>query len=374
MRAEGTICPVRWQRPLYRLPVSADVEQPSGPLLVGDVGGTRTLLQISELRPRGYEVWFEASYVTASHPGLAAVIRTFIDRCGIGAGTLRGAGIAVTGVVKGNSIASSRLLDWIGNAKSLTELLGLREVHLTNDLLALSYGLLALGPEDRIQIQEGTPHSDDPVLVISVGSGLGQSVFVGTGNRRMVVPLEAGQAAFAPRSEKEVALWRYLRGHRTVTWEQVLSEAGLTAVARFVADRLGTGFCPRLDTAAPLYVQVRDLAAYAESFDSCNSKSCTACNATATIDLFANLLGQYAASLTISFVAGGGVLLAGGVTQTLGSRLAAPFLRGFHQDGALAYLLRRTPVVVAHSPHAGPLGAAISLLRHGRPARPAPQN
>lgn len=60
------------------------------------------------------------------------------------------------------------------------------------------------------------------------GTGLGAAVCIPTGHGVVVLPTEAGMAAFAPGSTREMEILAWLRkqGHRHVCTEQLLSGPG----------------------------------------------------------------------------------------------------------------------------------------------------
>src|SRR4029077_16443142 len=80
------------------------------------------------------------------------------------------------------------------------------------------------------------------IAVIAPGTGLGESLLVHDGTRYAALPSEAGHADFAPGTDDEIELLRYLRGLHGphVSYERVLSGMGIGDLYGFVRKRSGT--------------------------------------------------------------------------------------------------------------------------------------
>ncbi|MBI3030397.1 MAG: glucokinase, partial [Candidatus Rokubacteria bacterium] len=219
-------------------------------LLAGDVGGTKTAVSLFEARAAGPRVVREAVFPSAEFESLQAVVRRFL---GAGPPVRVTAGcFGVAGpVVDGRCVTTN--LPWQVDERRLAKAIPAPRVRLLNDLEAAAYGVLALPPRDLERIQRGKARKGNMVL-IAAGTGLGEAILFWDGSRHRVVPSEGGHADFAPRSDLEMELLRFLQkefGH--VSYERVLSGPGLHNIYRFLrdtgyapeppwlADRLGTG-------------------------------------------------------------------------------------------------------------------------------------
>jgi glucokinase len=193
----------------------------------------------------------------------------------------------------------------------------------------------------------GREHSNAPVLVVGPGTGLGAAVRIPTGGGHVVLATEAGQAAFAPGSDREVEVLRILRRRSShVSIEQVLSGPGLV--------NLHSALCELDGVKSSLDSPVAITRAALDAGDE---------TARRTLDTFCGLLGGVLGDLVLFYGAQGGAYLAGGIlpqikTYLLGSTFAERFL----DKGAMRPVLERVPVRLIEQAQLGVLGAASWYL------------
>ncbi|MBI3029418.1 MAG: glucokinase, partial [Candidatus Rokubacteria bacterium] len=216
---------------------------------------------------------------------------------------------------------------------------------------AAAYGVLALPPRDLERIQRGKARKGNMVL-IAAGTGLGEAVLFWDGSRHRVVPSEGGHADFAPRSDLEMELLRFLQkefGH--VSYERVLSGPGLHNIYRFLRD---TGYAPeppwladRLGTGDP--AAIISEVALAGGHPLC----------VAALDLFVSVYGSEAGNLALKALAVGGVFVGGGIAPKIRAKLTdGVFLAAFADKGRYRDLMASMPVRLVLNPRAPLLGAA----------------
>src|SRR5262249_14746649 len=106
---------------------------------------------------------------------------------------------------------------------------GLRSLEFVNDFEAAAHATPYLKAEDLVALtpaRVGVPGA--PTLVVGPGTGLGAAVRIPTRDGCVVLPTEAGHAAFAPSSEREIEILRILRRKDShVENERLLSGPGL---------------------------------------------------------------------------------------------------------------------------------------------------
>src|SRR5947207_2973029 len=102
-------------------------------------------------------------------------------------------------------------LSWIIDAQQLTQTLELKQVWLINDLEANAHGVAGLAPEDFVVLNHGEEGAAGNAAIISAGTGLGEAGLFWDGNRHLPVASEGGHADFAPRTDLDIELLRYLR-------------------------------------------------------------------------------------------------------------------------------------------------------------------
>lgn len=329
-------------------------------VLAGDIGGTKTLLQIAEVQAAHAQPLVTRRYESAHHASFAGLVREFLaDPAVCAAGDASAACFAVAGpVMAGAAGEAVRVtnLPWVIESSALAREFGMRRVRLVNDFQAVGYGIEALRPADLAVLQEGIPRAHGARAVLGAGTGLGQAILVWRRDHYEVLPTEGGHADFAPADEEQVGLWRYLRGrHGRATWERVLSGPGLADIYSFVCASAGAreAFEAVPDAERPAAISAAAIAG-------------SDAQATTAIELFVRVYGAQAGNLALATLALGGVYLAGGIAPKLLPQLrAGDFLRAFCDKGRMAGLLRDVPVAVVLNEEIGLLGAALAAARAG---------
>lgn len=325
-------------------------------ILAGDVGGTKTALALYASDDGGCRLVRQATLPSREFPTFEAAVARFLD-----AGSGPGIDVACFGVagpvVNGRCVATN--LPWVLDEGALAAGIPARRVRLLNDLEATGYGILALPPAALATLQEGARRQGNLAL-IAAGTGLGEALLIRTGERYAVVASEGGHVDFAPRTDLEIELLRFLREEfGRVSYERVLSGPGLFGVYRFLRER-GGGAEPewlraRLESEDPSAV-VSEVALAGEH------PLCVQ-----ALDVFASVYGAEAGNLALKAVAVGGVFVAGGIGPKIRTKLEdGTFITAFCDKGRFAALMASIPVRLALEPGAALLGAARVASRLDR--------
>nr|WP_246325479.1 glucokinase [Dissulfurirhabdus thermomarina] len=306
--------------------------------MAGDIGGTNARLAVvSEGR-----ILFERWYPARDFPDFETVMGRFASEWGRPLPDL--GCLAVAGAVQDNRVRATNL-PWTIDGDELASRFGLSALRLANDFEAAAAGVLALAPEDLVQLGGGPPEPDRPKAVLGPGTGLGQAILVPCRGRYEVVPTEGGHADFAPPDAEAAGLLAALAdryGHVSV--ERVLSGPGLVETYRYFFRAAEEAGVPPLRDPAEIS------RAGMEGSDP---------TARRALDLFRRVLAAEAGNLALRCLAGGGVYLAGGIAPKILPVLREPaFRRAFEAKGRMAGLLARIPVFVVVHPAVGLVGAA----------------
>jgi glucokinase len=318
-------------------------------LLAGDIGGTSTRIGLFDVVQGHIVPVAVEKYASHDHPGLDAIVQTFRDLHGA---PIQGACFGVAGPVIGHHVATPNLV-WDVDGARLARALSLPQVGLINDLEANAHGIFTLEAGDFVELNAGAPTSTGNIAVISAGTGLGEAGMYWDGTRHHPFATEGGHTDFAPHTDIELELARYLRaklgGH--VSWERVVSGPGLAQIYEFLRDT-GRGTEPPWLTEA---LKVGDppavisTTALADKDDLCVQ----------AVDLFVDAYGDEAGNLALKLMATGGVYIGGGIAPRIIRKLREPrFMRAFTDKGRLAPLLRAIPVRVITNDKTALFGAA----------------
>jgi glucokinase len=311
-------------------------------ILAGDIGGTKTTLALCD--DRGV-IQREATERSADWASLEQIIAKFEP------GPVRAACFGVAGPVV-DGIAKITNLPWTIATASLAKQLG-AAIELINDLQATAFGMLVLPDSSFAVLQAGERPANATIAVIAPGTGLGEATLFHDGRTYHALPSEGGHADFAPGTEDEIALLRYLRGlyGEHVSNERVLSGHG-------IADLYG--FCrTRADAPEPEWLADElargDRNAVVSKAGLASKDPC----AVRALAMFVEILGAEAGNLALRGLATGGIVIGGGIPPKVLPALQAPaFLARLTAKGRFQNWTRALSVRVALEPRAALLGAA----------------
>ncbi|MFQ5913936.1 MAG: glucokinase [Nitrospinota bacterium] len=317
-------------------------------ILAGDVGGTNTRLAVFDAEDERLMPLVVNVFPSRMHKSLDEIVGKFMAANSY---PVDHACFGVAGPVKlGRSETPN--LPWVVLAHRLADELGLKTVHLINDLEANAYGIAALEPNDIVVLNEGEPDARGNAALISAGTGLGEAGLHWKGDRHQPFPSEGGHADFAPRNPVEVELLLYLLSRfEHVSYERVVSGPGLYNIYKFLQDT-GRGVEPawlaeRLREEDPPTV-ISSVAAEGR---------CELC--VKALDQFVSVYGAEAGNLALKILATGGVFVGGGIAPKIVPQLKDPaFMEAFTAKGRMKPLLEAMPVRVILNDKTALLGAA----------------
>lgn len=318
--------------------------------LAADVGGTHArvaLVRSSRSSGAGFELTRYRSVACADYPGLAEVLQSFVsDEV---RHPVRHCVLACAGQVVGSEVLNDNL-PWPIDPRQVRSALGLDDLAVLNDFEALGHALGDLDPQyGRLLCGPGICAAGAQ-LVIGPGTGLGAAVRLGGAAPGCVLASEAGQVDFAPNTVREREILACLApGGGYVPYERIVSGPGLLTLYTTICQLRGRAArfaTPEAVTAAA--VAANDVEAI--------EAACIFCAA----------LGSFAGSLAMTFMAAGGVYLAGGFLYSMFDLLEhSDFTERFlHGRSARAFLSGVPVRVIEHGRH-GVLGAAAWYLQRG---------
>jgi len=322
-------------------------------ILAGDVGGTSTRLAYFRGERGGeLELVAERHFPSAQHASLYEIVRLFAAEHHL---TPERACFGIAGPIVQGGVKTPNL-PWSIERAELARQVGLPALQLINDLAANTYGIASLKGEDFAVLNQGKADPTGVIAVVSAGTGLGESLAYWDGDGHRPLPSEAGHADFAPRSDLEADLLRYLRGeHGRVSYERVVSGPGLLNIYRFLKEGR---YLPE-DPGVAALLQAGDPGAVITG--AALAGSCPLCGK--TLDVFLSVYGAECGNAALRFLATGGVYLGGGIAPHILSKLREPtFLEAFTDKGRLSPLLATIPLMVILNDRAALLGAGRAAV------------
>ncbi|MFA5242555.1 MAG: glucokinase [Sulfuricella sp.] len=328
-------------------------------ILAGDIGGTKTLLQLAAVRQGAFHVICERRFDSAAHADFSSLLGEFMRTAALHAADARpvdAACFGVAGPIHGQGAKVTNLA-WTIHADAVGAEFGIADVRLINDFTAVGCGIEALQEGDVTALQEGVPELRGTRAVLGAGTGLGEGILVWRDGHYQALPSEGGHVDFAPADEEQDGLLRYLRpifGH--VSYERILSGDGLVKIFEYLA---GSG----LETATAALRRAMlecDPAAAISEFGIAGRDPA----AVRALDMFAAIYGAQAGNLALTTLARGGVYVAGGIAPKIMAKLnGGGFVRAFNDKGRFSGLMQSIPLRVVMNPKVGLMGAALVASR-----------
>lgn len=318
-------------------------------VLAADVGGTHTRVLLADSDGTQCAPLREQHYLSADWPDLLPILRDFLAS---ETALPQHACLAIAGPITATADAHRAEvtnLPWSLDSRALADALGLARVVLINDFAAVGHGVVTLRDTDLLTLQAGEPQAHAPRAVLGAGTGLGQALLVRCGNHYDVLPTEGGHTDFAPQNDLQQELLRALqRDYGHVSYERLLSGAGLVFIYRFLQQRSGGEMPESLaGNAAAAAISAAALAG-------------TDPLAVQALHAFVCIYGAQAGNLALSCLPFGGLYVAGGIAPKILAKLQdGAFMTAFNAKGRMQAVTRRIPVRVVTHPNPGLLGAAL---------------
>ena len=315
------------------------------PVLVCDTGGTNVRFALAnEPGARLSEI---IHLRTGDYPGLPEAIEEAVPRFGA---TPRSAITCGAGPVVGRTLKLTNA-PWIMDGPETARRAGLSQGLLLNDFEAQALSLPAIPEAWARRIGPLGFGAEGPQVILGPGTGLGVAALVEADGRFTPVSSEACHIDFGPVSPEEFALWPHLeRAHGRVTSESVLNGAGLARIHRarmMVSGRPDPHLEPPAVTAAALNDR--------------NGEAAT------SLRLYWRIVARFAGDMAVTFVATGGLTLAGGVLPRVVDFLdEAAFRQVFEAKAPVDALARRIPTRLVTREDAVLVGMAAIAATPGR--------
>lgn len=174
-----------------------------------------------------------------------------------------------------------------------------------NDFAAQARGAPLCPASEQAMLNEAPGIAGAPIAVLGPGTGLGLGLLVPRPGGTTVVATEGGHAGFAPRSQEEVAVGKFIaEQYGYASWERLLSGRGLVNIHRALCHIDGVP-----------WPGVRPEEITAEALSDPGSISYR------VVMLFCAALGAYAGDVSVIAGARGGLYLTGGILPRIRSLL-----------------------------------------------------
>lgn len=319
-------------------------------LLAGDLGGTKTNLALFSTVDGELDMIREQKYASRDYANFSEIIQHFISesrdtppqRICIGV-----AGPVVKGKVELTNLSRELSEDEIRQSTGITA------VALINDLEATAYGLATLAPQQLTTLHRGASEHTGNIAIIAPGTGLGMAGLYWDGEHHHPFPTEGGHTDFAPRTDLDILLLRYLQEkYDVVSWERVISGPGLYDIYQFLRDIKG------MEEPAELRAAMNAGDPSAEISKAAIAGRIPVC--VKTMELFVRYLARESCNLVLKMKATGGLFLGGGIPPKIAVLLeTGEFYHHYMQGDRMAELLASVPIHIVNNDKSALWGAAF---------------
>lgn len=316
-------------------------------LLVGDIGGTNARFALADTETPGFTL--EMTLKCDEFESADAAIRHYLNS--IDRGDPDVICLAAAGPIVDQRVRFTNN-HWIISADELRMTFGIDNVRLLNDFEAIAYAMPSIDDADLLPIGlpiAGPLPADNFMLaIVGPGTGLGAVGLQKHGDLLIPLPGESSHGGFAPETAVQIEVLRVLRDRfDRVSSERLVSGPGLEniywALTQIHNDRR-THLSP-----ADIF------AAAAENRDTMASES---------VQMFFEVLGQFAGDFALSLGAFDGVYIGGGIAQRYPDMVANSLFRtGFERKGRYRTLMERIPTQLIMHKQPGLLGSAFCALQ-----------
>ena len=290
--------------PLY-LP---QIENPANnnlSILAADVGGTKTNIAQFVSQNGKMVLKLEETYTTNHHNSLTEIILDFIkknnfekpDRISIGA-----AGPVVNGICHTTNIKFKI------DVTELSRDLQIEKVYLINDLEATAFGMTEVDDEFMVTMRNGNPSIGGHIAILAPGTGLGEACLFWDGKYLRPMPSEGGHSEFAPRTDVEFELVKFLQKTygEIIVWERLVSGPAIYKIYEFLRDVKGYEEQAWL---TQKLAEAKDKSAVIS--ETAMSGLCTTC--VLAMEMLVDFMARRANNMVLNYKATGGLILAGGI-------------------------------------------------------------
>lgn len=322
-------------------------------VLIGDIGGTKTILAVFSSETGPNKPLVELTYPSTHYASLEAIVAEFLAAVKL---PVASACFAIAGpIVAGRAHVTN--LAWTVDSEVLKSTFMWPEVKLLNDLESVAYAINILGPSDIYTINPGVPVAGGNIAVLAPGTGLGEAFLTGKDGHYQAHASEGSHVSFGPVGPLQIGLLQYMnqQGHHHVSYERVCS--GGLGIPNLYAYLKSIGHAEEPAWLAEQLAGAEDITPIIVNAAQDSTRPCEL--AVATLDMFVAILGAEAGNLALKVLSSGGIYLGGGISPRILTNLESPeFMDALRNKGRFHEMLSKYPVHVILNPKAGLLGAA----------------
>lgn len=321
-------------------------------VLAGDIGGTKTNLALYQATESGLTVLQTGRYPSDEYTSGIDILKQFLSENKLSVPDRISLGVA--GPILHGKVELTNL-NWDLDIKEISSGMGVTAVGLINDLEAIAYGLAGLTEEDLITLHPGDETISGNMAIIAPGTGLGEAGLYWNGEHHFPFPTEGGHTDFAPRTDLDIELLKFLQQeYGVVSWEKVVAGPAIVDIYRFLRDVKKMEEPDWLKKELDLEPAKMDSAVISTAAIQQKAAICIQ-----TMELFVRYLARESSNLVLKMKATGGLFLGGGIPPKIAPLLQQKeFFENYMDCDRMQHLLEKVPIRMIKNDKTGLIGAA----------------
>lgn len=333
-------------------------------MLAGDIGGTNSNFGVMEISGPGPRLCMslhsKSQHVTDFKVLLVHILERLSTKYNL---TITRTCWGAAGVIgKQRSHVKPTNLSIAIDTQELMRDTRLQECILINDFEAVALGIDHIDPRALVTISPGQSVHGAQKACIGAGTGLGKVALLWSVHEQRYVPMasEGGHADCSAQNEQEYKFFTFLQrtlGSCPVSWEDVLSGNGISALYRFLGEEQSYPH-------TPLYEEIK-LTGFKPDLISRYAHEDTQCRDTFT--MYTTFYARCAKNFALDVLAQNGLYIAGGIAaKNVALFTSEHFRNNFFMCGKQSELLRNIPLFVITDYNVSLYGAAEFLMLHDK--------
>lgn len=326
-------------------------------LIAGDIGGTKTYLALYLNQSiKASTPIVESTFTNSNFNDFYEILNSFVSSIN---GDITKICLGVAGPVIDGEVKLTNI-NWTISEKRLKSDYNFGKVKLLNDLEALAYYIPHLNQDDFVEIQPGKFKQNHNIVVIGIGTGLGEAFLTWNDQNYDIHHSEGGHSDFSPKNDEEVRLLQFLiNKYDYVNVESVCSAIGICNIYLYLKNSVKMQINDELqdiikNSTDPSKIIIQD------ATSKIPSKICSK-----TLEIFVSILATEIGNFALKLIPSSGVYLGGGIPNKIVKLLKKEsFLRILKDKGKMSHLLDQFPIRVILNSRSGLYGSAYCCVRN----------